>query len=129
LLALCSKLPAVFCPQCKAEYRQGFTRCADCDVDLVYALTGQAGAGPIREGLLVQLWAGDDLALHAALLEDLESAGVPFFNNPVGRYPGARKGISEFLVPQPPFGFEVKVLSSDLAVARQILEKLATPLE
>src|ERR1700688_124213 len=25
----------MFCPECKAEYRAGFTRCADCDVDLV----------------------------------------------------------------------------------------------
>jgi len=25
----------MYCPQCKAEYRQGFTRCSDCDVELV----------------------------------------------------------------------------------------------
>jgi len=25
----------VFCPECKAEYRVGFVRCSDCDVDLV----------------------------------------------------------------------------------------------
>ena len=25
----------MFCPECKAEYRYGFSRCADCDVDLV----------------------------------------------------------------------------------------------
>lgn len=25
----------MFCPQCKSEYRPGFTRCADCGVDLV----------------------------------------------------------------------------------------------
>ena len=25
----------MFCPNCKAEYRPGFTRCSDCDVDLV----------------------------------------------------------------------------------------------
>ncbi len=25
----------MFCPKCKAEYREGFSRCADCDVDLV----------------------------------------------------------------------------------------------
>jgi len=25
----------MFCPQCKAEYRPGFTRCADCGIDLV----------------------------------------------------------------------------------------------
>src|SRR6202158_1596647 len=28
----------MICPQCKAEYRQGFTHCADCDVDLVWEL-------------------------------------------------------------------------------------------
>jgi hypothetical protein len=27
-----------FCPQCREEYRPGFARCADCDVDLVDAL-------------------------------------------------------------------------------------------
>ena len=26
----------MFCPNCKTEYRQGFTECADCGVDLVY---------------------------------------------------------------------------------------------
>ena len=25
----------MFCPRCGAEYREGFTRCCDCDVDLV----------------------------------------------------------------------------------------------
>ncbi|RME20548.1 MAG: hypothetical protein D6806_16165 [Deltaproteobacteria bacterium] len=24
-----------YCPQCLSEYREGFTRCADCDVELV----------------------------------------------------------------------------------------------
>ncbi len=28
----------MFCPECRAEYRAGFTRCADCDVDLVQEL-------------------------------------------------------------------------------------------
>jgi len=28
----------VFCPECKSEYRQGFTRCTDCDVDLAHEL-------------------------------------------------------------------------------------------
>ncbi len=26
-----------WCPQCRAEYREGFARCADCGVDLVAA--------------------------------------------------------------------------------------------
>ena len=28
----------MFCPQCKAEYRAGFARCSDCDVELVQQL-------------------------------------------------------------------------------------------
>jgi len=26
---------AMFCAECLAEYRAGFTRCSDCDLDLV----------------------------------------------------------------------------------------------
>jgi hypothetical protein len=29
----------MFCPECRAEYRAGFTRCSDCDVDLVQELS------------------------------------------------------------------------------------------
>jgi hypothetical protein len=29
---------AMFCPECRAEYRPGFTRCSDCDVDLVHEI-------------------------------------------------------------------------------------------
>ena len=29
----------MYCPQCKTEYRKGFTRCADCDVDLIPELS------------------------------------------------------------------------------------------
>ena len=29
----------MFCPECRAEYRAGFSRCSDCDVDLVQELS------------------------------------------------------------------------------------------
>ncbi len=29
---------AMFCPECRAEYRPGFTHCSDCDVDLVHEI-------------------------------------------------------------------------------------------
>jgi len=28
----------MFCPECKAEYREGFTKCGDCDIELIDAL-------------------------------------------------------------------------------------------
>lgn len=31
----------MFCPECRAEYRPGFTRCSDCDVDLVHEIPEQ----------------------------------------------------------------------------------------
>ena len=31
----------MFCPKCRAEYREGFLECSDCDVDLVEKLERQ----------------------------------------------------------------------------------------
>jgi len=39
----------MFCPKCKDEFREGFTHCAGCNVDLVEdlsAATGSSSAGP-----------------------------------------------------------------------------------
>jgi len=74
----------MFCPQCNAEYRPGFTRCADCDVDLVnepphYALAGQPPADPgdPNEDPFCSFWKGEDARVHAELCEVLEEAGIP----------------------------------------------------
>lgn len=31
----------MFCPQCKSELRQGFSRCAECDVEFVETLSAE----------------------------------------------------------------------------------------
>jgi hypothetical protein len=74
----------MFCPQCNAEYRPGFTRCADCDVDLVnesphYALAGQPSPDPgdPNEDPFCSFWKGEDARVHAELSEVLEEAGIP----------------------------------------------------
>jgi len=43
----------MYCPQCKAEYRQGFTRCADCDVELVHELNEEALA--VRNPVILEI--------------------------------------------------------------------------
>lgn len=36
----------MFCPICKSEYRQGFTTCSDCHVQLVHELQSEPEAAP-----------------------------------------------------------------------------------
>lgn len=63
-----SRLRGMFCPVCKAEYRRGFTRCSDCDVDLVRELPKRPGEG---ERGLDSAWDSDgDEALRVIALSD-----------------------------------------------------------
>jgi hypothetical protein len=45
----------MFCPECRAEYRPGFSRCADCDVDLVQELPMELSGA---EKTLRKTWTG-----------------------------------------------------------------------
>ncbi len=81
----------MFCPECKVEYRPGFTRCADCDVELVDELPknalemrriGQNGEyrvagepGDPNEDPFCSFWKGDDPRVHAELCSVLDEAG------------------------------------------------------
>jgi hypothetical protein len=75
----------MFCPHCNAEYRPGFTRCADCDVELVndpphFALAAQpppADPGDPNEDPFCSFWKGEDARVHAELCEVLEEEGIP----------------------------------------------------
>jgi len=116
----------MICPACKAEYRQGFTRCADCDVELVQGLRGteEGASNRAPSGTLVPLWEGQDLALHTALLEELEAAGIRYFDQPMGVLAGVRRWVPYPIQPMTRFGYQMAVLSSDLPAAERILEKL-----
>lgn len=71
----------MICPQCKAEYRPGFTVCADCDVPLVAQLptppNGQADSAEPGEDPFCAFWKGDDSRIHAELCELLDEQGIP----------------------------------------------------
>ncbi len=56
-----------FCPECRAEYRQGFTRCASCEVDLVESLPELA---PLTEAEMRKALEGKELvAVTSGYLE------------------------------------------------------------
>jgi hypothetical protein len=74
----------MICPRCKAEYREGFTHCVDCDVDLVRELSEtamevrEAGVpGDPNEDPFCSFWKGDDPRVHAELCMLLDEAGIP----------------------------------------------------
>jgi len=65
----------MFCPECKGEYRDGFTRCADCDINLVDHLPEPEVA--ISDGVR-EVWAGEDQGQCVAVCRQLRAADIPF---------------------------------------------------
>jgi hypothetical protein len=59
----------MFCPVCKSEYRDGFTKCSDCGVDLVKQLADDSEA---KESL----WAGQDASVRSAICDKLDAAKI-----------------------------------------------------
>lgn len=77
----------MFCPECHCEYQAGFTRCADCEVELVnehpqgaiVRHPASAAAGdPDDEDAFVAFWQGDDERIHAELCELLGQHAIPY---------------------------------------------------
>jgi hypothetical protein len=60
----------MFCPVCESEYREGFTKCSDCGVDLVKQLVDDSEA---KE----PLWAGQDASVRSAICDKLDAAKIP----------------------------------------------------
>ncbi len=116
----------MICPACNTEFPHGTVFCSRCHVtlvaDLVEADTIVEKAYP--GSALVHLWRGEDAALHASILEALAEANIPFYEQPLGSGPSARPIDALLDHAHPRFGFEVAVLSSNLAKAEVILEKL-----
>lgn len=117
----------MFCPLCKAEYREGFTRCKDCNVDLVAALEEphitQTKAVPVI------LWRGANPVIFSALVAALQEADIPSYQYPPVDYDNwlsaPQPSVLEYGVPN----FDVRVLDRDLEQARAILRELLTQLE
>ena len=112
----------MYCPQCRTEYRDGFTECTDCQVRLV------AGTPPPEPpsrfdpalDLVVVLETNDrvHLAMAKGLLED---ADIPFFV--LGQIATLVQDVDAFLHKW----VRVQVPRDREAEARQLLETLFEP--
>lgn len=73
----------MICPNCRAEYRQGFSHCVDCDVDLVEPSATALAAPPSdssaveMEDPFCEFWRGDDARVRGELSDILSEQGIP----------------------------------------------------
>jgi hypothetical protein len=78
----------MICPQCKAEYRRGFTVCRDCDVALVESprvpeenlvdSEPPATPGDPRKDPFCSFWKGTDLRVCTEICTVLDEARIPY---------------------------------------------------
>src|SRR5579862_8692351 len=78
----------MICPKCRAEYREGFRVCGDCDVELVDSLPivvatcGKSDDEPdspekISDDRFCLFWQGNDPRLHGEICDILDEEGIP----------------------------------------------------
>jgi hypothetical protein len=116
----------MICPVCKAEYRQGFARCSDCDVELaenyVEAVRHPlAKKAAVSEKYDTRLWGGNDPYFYMELLWSLWDKKVACYGVPEKPpVPKAMRGPD--LGSSDQGGFEVWVSEEELPLAKWILD-------
>jgi hypothetical protein len=73
ILTLRQKLSA---PECRAEYRPGFNRCSDCDVDLVAELP--ITSPEVGQAELMHVWTGKNQDRCVELCKAFKAKKIPF---------------------------------------------------
>jgi hypothetical protein len=105
----------MYCPQCHVEYVVGFTRCADCDVELVEVLPAAKSARRDSNDDLVTVLTSYDPGLVAIAESALQSADIRF---------SVRGALLPYLGALP---IDLQVLAGDADDARRILAELSSP--
>lgn len=100
----------MFCPNCKTEYRAGFTRCSDCGAALVDSLPDDRSDADTPE----LFWSGNSPRLYQEFRAALKAADVPFMDEPPTHF--------LYISLRPPLEIWISKLDHDAAakVRRQI---------
>src|SRR5262245_56379316 len=89
----------MFCPQCKAEFRPGFIRCSDCDIELVDALPVKYSEQAPDSAPVVVATAQDPME-EEQIVSFMGAHGIPAeVSNPAFRQ-GYGFRVTRILVPQ-----------------------------
>jgi hypothetical protein len=85
----------MFCPNCKSEYRAGFTQCSDCGAALVEDSDAEVRrfnnsasdlTSDTTPDMPMRLWAGSDARIWREFRASLEAAGIAFVDEPSPRF-------------------------------------------
>jgi hypothetical protein len=106
----------MFCPLCKAEYRQGFSTCSDCLIPLVET---EAQAMHTR---VDRLWGGEKRHEFDSILAALNAVEIPFQPKETVS-PRMKLRLSSIPVTlRSSFQYEILVLNSDLERAQAAIK-------
>lgn len=100
----------MLCPKCKAEYRAGFARCSDCEVDLVDVLPEEDSCS---DEALTSLWECTDQTECVGVCEDLRRADIPYHVDEIPREKTVSMGVK--------CHYRVQVSSDDFERAKEVL--------
>ncbi len=92
----------MFCPNCKTEYRAGFSRCSDCGAQLVEHLDAAVPANrPQTTDGPELLWTGTDPAVSGVIVNALDDAEIPHHESArdVGPIPGLSHRVYAVFIP------------------------------
>lgn len=100
----------MFCPKCKVEYRPGFTRCSDCEVDLVDVLPEEDLSS---DEALTMLWECDDQTECVGVCRDLRSADIRYHVDEIPYEKTAKMGVN--------WRYRILISRNDLDRAKELL--------
>jgi hypothetical protein len=120
----------MFCPECKAEYREGFARCADCGVALQTSAAHERAeatlAASSRPEASAVLWRGQDPVSFSVVLSALDEEGIFYKEFQRRDYAAALSqpfALGYYGLPH----WEVRVCAADLTAARFVAEAALRP--
>ena len=91
----------MFCPNCKSEYRAGFSTCSDCGAQLVERLDPRPTPRPKSGEGPELLWTGTDRSFYGLIISALDDAGIPHHESKrdVGPLPGLSQPVFAIFIP------------------------------